>query len=100
MSEHTVGTREEWLAARKELLAREKELTRRSGEVARERRELPWVPVEKGYAFESNDGTKTLPDLIANILVEELGEERAIVSCSGQATPWGSETLSPPRAGS
>src|SRR6185312_5681766 len=28
MTEHRVGTREEWLAARKELLAREKEHTR------------------------------------------------------------------------
>src|SRR6266536_6519784 len=63
MSEHMVGTREEWLAARKELLAKEKELTHRSDELARERQELPWVPVEKDYTFESNDGTKTLADL-------------------------------------
>jgi predicted dithiol-disulfide oxidoreductase (DUF899 family) len=45
MLEHTVGTREEWLAARVELLEREKELTRRSDELARQRRELPWVPI-------------------------------------------------------
>jgi len=63
MSEHMVGTREEWLAARKELLAKEKELTHRGDELARERQELPWVPVEKDYTFESNDGTKTLADL-------------------------------------
>jgi hypothetical protein len=43
MTEHTVGTREEWLAARLELLEREKELTRRSDELARQRQGLPWV---------------------------------------------------------
>ena len=58
-----VGTREEWLAARIELLEREKELTRRSDELAREREELPWVRVDKGYAFETNEGTKTLAEL-------------------------------------
>jgi len=63
MTEHKVGTREEWLAARDELLAREKELTRRNDELARERRELPWVPIEKDYSFETEDGTKTLAEL-------------------------------------
>jgi predicted dithiol-disulfide oxidoreductase (DUF899 family) len=58
-----VGTREEWLAARVELLEEEKELTRRSDELARQRRELPWVPVEKNYTFESNEGPKTLAEL-------------------------------------
>ena len=58
-----VGTREEWLAARKELLAEEKDLTRRSDELARKRQELPWVPVEKEYTFDTDDGTKTLPEL-------------------------------------
>ena len=63
MTEHKVGTREEWLRARKELLEREKELTRRSDELARERRELPWVPIEKDYSFGTDDGTKTLAEL-------------------------------------
>jgi predicted dithiol-disulfide oxidoreductase (DUF899 family) len=63
VTEHKVGTREEWLAARIELLEREKELTRRSDELARERRELPWVPVEEPYSFETNEGTKTLAEL-------------------------------------
>jgi predicted dithiol-disulfide oxidoreductase (DUF899 family) len=58
-----VGTREEWLAARVELLDEEKELTRRSDELARKRRELPWVPVEKDYSFETDNGTKTLAEL-------------------------------------
>jgi predicted dithiol-disulfide oxidoreductase (DUF899 family) len=63
MTQHKVGTREEWLAARKGLLEREKELTRRSDELARERRELPWVAVEKEYTFETDEGAKTLAEL-------------------------------------
>jgi len=63
MSEHKVGTREEWLAARIALLADEKELTRRSDELARKRQALPWVPVEKDYTFETDNGTKTLGEL-------------------------------------
>jgi predicted dithiol-disulfide oxidoreductase (DUF899 family) len=63
MSEHRVGTREEWQAARDELLVREKELTRRNDDLARERRELPWVPIEKEYRFETDEGTKSLPEL-------------------------------------
>jgi predicted dithiol-disulfide oxidoreductase (DUF899 family) len=63
MTEHKVGTREEWLAARNALLEREKELTRRSDELARERRDLPWVRMEKEYTFEAEDGQKTLAEL-------------------------------------
>ena len=56
MTNHVTGTHEEWLAARLELLAAEKELTRRGDELARRRRELPWVPVEKDYRFETDGG--------------------------------------------
>jgi predicted dithiol-disulfide oxidoreductase (DUF899 family) len=63
MTEHPVGTREEWLAAREELLAREKELTRRNDELSRQRRELPWVRVEKEYSFETEQGARTLAEL-------------------------------------
>jgi predicted dithiol-disulfide oxidoreductase (DUF899 family) len=58
-----VGTREEWLEARLELLAEEKEHTRRGDELARRRRELPWVPVDKDYRFETADGPASLRDL-------------------------------------
>jgi predicted dithiol-disulfide oxidoreductase (DUF899 family) len=58
-----VGTREEWLEARQALLAEEKDLTRRSDELARKRQELPWVPVEKEYVFDSEEGPKTLGEL-------------------------------------
>jgi predicted dithiol-disulfide oxidoreductase (DUF899 family) len=63
MTEHRTGTREEWLEARDALLAREKELTRLNDELARERLELPWVPIEKNYSFETDEGTKTLAEL-------------------------------------
>ena len=63
MTEHTVGTRDEWLAARKELLAREKEHTRRGDALARDRRELPWVRVEKDYTFSTDDGERKLAEL-------------------------------------
>ena len=63
VTEHRIGTQEEWQAERDELLKEEKQLTRRGDELARKRRELPWVPVEKGYGFETEDGTKSLADL-------------------------------------
>jgi predicted dithiol-disulfide oxidoreductase (DUF899 family) len=63
MTDHRIGTQEEWQAERDELLKEEKELIRRGDELARKRRELPWVPVEKDYRFETEDGTKTLADL-------------------------------------
>ena len=63
MTDHKTGTREEWLAARLELLEAEKELTRRSDELARRRQELPWVPIDKEYRFETDDGTASLADL-------------------------------------
>jgi predicted dithiol-disulfide oxidoreductase (DUF899 family) len=63
MTEHRTGTQEEWLAARRELLDAEKEHFRRGDELARRRLELPWVPVEKEYVFDTDDGQKTLADL-------------------------------------
>src|ERR671922_1006563 len=63
MPEHKVGTQEEWQAARDELLKEEKELTRRGDELTKKRQELPWVPVEKEYSFETTDGTKSLAEL-------------------------------------
>jgi predicted dithiol-disulfide oxidoreductase (DUF899 family) len=63
LAEHRIGTQEEWQAERDELLKGEKELTRRGDELAKKRRELPWVPVEKDYGFDTEEGTKTLGDL-------------------------------------
>jgi predicted dithiol-disulfide oxidoreductase (DUF899 family) len=63
MTEHRIGTQEEWQAERDELLQQEKELTRRGDELTRKRQALPWVPVEKDYRFETEGGTKTLAEL-------------------------------------
>jgi predicted dithiol-disulfide oxidoreductase (DUF899 family) len=63
MTRHITGTREEWLKARLELLEAEKELTRRSDELALRRQELPWVRIDKGYRFETDEGSASLADL-------------------------------------
>src|SRR5262245_10826772 len=63
ITDHRIGTREEWLADRRELLDAEKELTRGSDELARRRRELPWVRIEKEYRFETDEGSASLQDL-------------------------------------
>ncbi len=60
MASRTTASREQWLAARLELLEAEKELTRRSDDVARQRQQLPWVPVEKDYRFETEAGATSL----------------------------------------
>ena len=60
MTTHTIGTREQWLKARIELLKAEKELTRRNDQLARLRQELPWVPINKGYRFETEKGSASL----------------------------------------
>ena len=60
-----IATEGEWRAARLELLQREKELTRLRDAVSRQRRELPWVKVDKPYTFFGPDGELTLADLFA-----------------------------------
>ena len=63
MVDHNVASREEWLDARLQLLKAEKDLTRLSDDLARQRRELPWVRVDKDYAFDTEAGPATLADL-------------------------------------
>ena len=63
MGDHKVGTREEYLAGRDELLEREKDLTRAGDELAKQRRELPWVAIEKDYEFDTDMGRRTLAQL-------------------------------------
>jgi predicted dithiol-disulfide oxidoreductase (DUF899 family) len=58
-----IGTPDEWLVARRKLLDAEKEHTRRGDELARQRQELPWVRVDKEYAFETDDGKASLAEL-------------------------------------
>ncbi len=65
LSHHPVVSGSEWLAARRTLLEKEKELTRLNDELSALRRALPWVAVEKEYAFDTPDGKKSLADLFA-----------------------------------
>jgi predicted dithiol-disulfide oxidoreductase (DUF899 family) len=62
--QHRVVSREDWLAARRQLLQKEKEFTRLRDRLSAERRELPWVKVEKEYVFDTLDGKQTLADLL------------------------------------
>lgn len=61
--QHRIVSQNEWLAARKAHLAAEKAFTRARDDLSRQRRELPWVKVEKNYVFDTPDGKKTLADL-------------------------------------
>jgi predicted dithiol-disulfide oxidoreductase (DUF899 family) len=63
MAEQKVGTQEEWQAAREELAKLETEHAELGRKAREKRRELPWVPVEKEYEFETEDGKKTLEEL-------------------------------------
>ena len=63
MTNHKIVNREEWADAHKELLVREKEHTRLGDDLARQRRELPWVLLEKEYRFDTDEGTRTLGEL-------------------------------------
>ena len=63
VADHRIGTPEEWAAARDELLVREKEHTRLGDDLARQRRQLPWVRVEKEYRLDTDDGPRTLAEL-------------------------------------
>ena len=89
---HPVVSRDQWIAERKKLLAREKALTHLRDEVARERRELPWVRVEKDYVFDAPAGRRTLAELFhgrRQLLVQHFmlgpGWEQGCKSCSFMA---------------
>jgi predicted dithiol-disulfide oxidoreductase (DUF899 family) len=53
----------EWEAARERLLVKEKALTRSRDALAAERRRMPWMAVEKTYAFDGPKGRVSLLDL-------------------------------------
>src|SRR5688500_2508285 len=63
MPDHKIGTREDWQAARDELAKLEAEPANLDQRVTEQRRQLPWVPVEKEYVFDTEDGKKTLAEL-------------------------------------
>ena len=63
MMTHAIVSREEWLAARRALLAKERAMTHQLDALRAERRQLPWVRIEKPYIFQGPDGECTLGDL-------------------------------------
>src|SRR3954462_16022464 len=88
MPEHKTGTREEWQAARDELAQLEAQQAERNQEIRRKRRELPWVPVEKEYVFDTQDGKKTLAELFdgrSQLLAYNImyGPDYTIGACPG-----------------
>ncbi|MDP9307077.1 MAG: DUF899 domain-containing protein [Actinomycetota bacterium] len=92
MTKHMVGTRDEWATAVNELHEREQELGNLDEELAKRRQELPWVPVEKEYTFETEEGTKTLAELFdgrSQLLIYHLmfgpTYEAACPGCTGLA---------------
>jgi predicted dithiol-disulfide oxidoreductase (DUF899 family) len=92
MTKHKVGTQEEWAAAVKELHEREQELGKLDEELAKQRQELPWVPVEKEYTFDTEEGKKTLLELFdgrSQLLIYHLmfgpTYEAACPGCTGLA---------------
>jgi predicted dithiol-disulfide oxidoreductase (DUF899 family) len=87
--QHRVVSQEEWLAARRQLLGKEKEFTRQRDQLSAERRELPWVKVEKEYVFDAPGGKETLADLFdgrSQLMVYHFmfgpGWEQGCPSCS------------------
>lgn len=92
MQPNRIVSRAEWLAARKQHLSQEKAFTRLRDELSRQRRELPWVRVEKRYVFDGPDGQETLADLFdgrSQLIVVHFmfapGWEEGCKSCSFRA---------------
>jgi predicted dithiol-disulfide oxidoreductase (DUF899 family) len=100
MPDHKIGTREEWQAARAELAELEAEYAKLGEQVVEKRRALPWVPVEKEYHFDTEEGKKTLGELFegrSQLLAYNImfGPDYSVGACPG-CTSLGDE-LSGPR---
>src|SRR3954464_11364780 len=63
MTDQQIGAGEEWQAAGDEPAKLEAEYAQLGQKVTEQRRQLPWVPVEKEYEFDTADGKKTLAEL-------------------------------------
>src|SRR6266480_3094649 len=93
MPAHKIGTREEWQAARDELAKLEAEHAELGQRVTEQRRQLPWVPVEKEYRFDTEDGKKTLAELFdgrSRLIAykERMGWHFPYVSTNGTEFPF------------
>ena len=66
MLNRQIVSHNEWTAARKDLLRKEKEFTRLRDELTAQRRQLPWIRIEKDYSFEGPDGRESLAHLFGS----------------------------------
>jgi len=89
MMHNRIVTRDEWLAARKAHLAKEKELTHLRDQLSAERRELPWVRIEKSYVFAGPNGKETFAQLFdgrSQLIIQHFmfgpGWKEGCVGCS------------------
>jgi predicted dithiol-disulfide oxidoreductase (DUF899 family) len=88
MAVRKIGTSEEWQSARRELAKLEGEQAVRNEEIKKRRRELPWVPVEKEYEFDTEDGKRSLVELFegrSQLLAYNImfGPEYTLGACPG-----------------
>jgi predicted dithiol-disulfide oxidoreductase (DUF899 family) len=82
-----IGTEQEWQVARKDLLAAERELEQHVERVKEQRRELPWVTVERDYRVATEAGPRSVAELFegrSQLLIYHLmfGEDWE-VACPG-----------------
>jgi predicted dithiol-disulfide oxidoreductase (DUF899 family) len=82
-------SREQWLKARKALLLKEKALTRQRDELSAQRRELPWVKIDKTYVFDTPHGKRSLAELFegrSQLIIKHFmlapGQKDGCVGCS------------------
>ena len=85
---HRVVSQTEWIDARKKLLEKEKAHVRVSDELARERRQLPWVKVEKEYVFDTPAGKRTLAELF-----DGASSSSSTTSCSRRGGSTGASAV-------
>jgi predicted dithiol-disulfide oxidoreductase (DUF899 family) len=63
LDNHQIVSKNEWIEARKVLLKKEKEFTTLRDQLSQQRRDMPWVAVDKEYTFDGPNGKETLSDL-------------------------------------
>jgi len=63
LNNHQIVSKNEWIKARKVLLQKEKEFTELRDQLSQQRRDLPWVAVDKEYVFDGPNGKQNLSDL-------------------------------------
>jgi predicted dithiol-disulfide oxidoreductase (DUF899 family) len=65
IEDRKVVSQKAWFVARKKLLLQEKKFSKLRDELNHQRRQLPWVKVEKEYVFDGPTGKVTLADLFS-----------------------------------